>query len=219
VTEIALADTTHLADSFSVLGVGSTSPMPVVLLADLRKHLNWPTSKGTEDDDELLALAASCEDTIEGYLGRPIRTAQVTEHHYAEGAALALRRNPCPCTTCSPYRTIAIDSVVEDGSTLSASDYTLDAASGLLYRGTTIVQSWVAITPAGVAVTYTAGYTSTPPWVAMAQKRFVEHLWTKSQQSRHSRGGSEPAGDSASPTYLLPYLVQSILSPHRAPGF
>jgi hypothetical protein len=193
--------------------------MPVVPLANLRKHLNWPASKGTEDDDELLELAAGCEDTIEGYLGRPIRTAAVVERHYGGKAALALRRNPCPCTTCSAYRTITITSVVEDGNALSPGDWSLDPDSGLLYRGTTVAQTWLSQTPAGIVVTYTAGYTTTPPWVAMAQKRFVEHLWTKSQQSRHTRGGGEPAEASASPTYLLPYLVQSLLNAHRSGGF
>ncbi len=218
-TDIALSDTATLAESFTIIGAGSTASMPVVPLATLRKHLNWPTSKGTEDDDELLEVAAGCEDTIEVYLGRPIRTTAVVERHDGGKAALLLRRNPCPCTTCSTYRMITITSVVEDGNILAAHDYSLDPDSGLLYRGVTLVQTWISRIPAGITVSYTAGYTSTPPWASMAQKRFVEHLWTRSQQSRHTRGGGEPPEAGAAPTYLLPYMVQSLLTPHRAPGW
>lgn len=190
--------------------------MPIVSLADLRAHLNWPSSKGTEDDDELEALAASCEDIIESYLGRPARTAQVAETHYGGKNALLLQRTPCPCTTCSAYRVLTITSVVEDGAALDSTQWTLDSASGLLYRGTTIAQAWTSITPAAIVVTYSAGYSTPPPWLTMAVKRLVEHLWTKSQQARHGRSS---AMESGVPTYLLPYMVQSILNPHRDPGW
>jgi hypothetical protein len=218
-TDVAFVDTAHGADSLTILGVGSTAPMPVVPLADLRAHLNWPISKGTADDDELLAMAEACVDTLEGYLSRPVRTAAGVERHSVGNPALLLRRNPCPCMVCMAYRTITITSVVEDGTTLTAADYTLDPEAGLLWRGTTAGYPWISLTPAGVVVTYTAGYTTPPPWVVMAVKRLVEHLWTRSQQSRHSRSGSEAAEAAPVPTYLLPYMVQSLLTPHQAPGW
>lgn len=195
--------------------------MPVVSLSDLRAHLNWPSSKDTSQDAELLALGDACADTIEGYLGRPIRAKTVVERFNGGVSALNLRMNPCPCVTCMAYQQhITITSVVEENTTLTSNDYTLDPDAAILWRGKLTNWPWLARTPAGIVVTYAwAGYTSTPPWVTLSVKRMVEHLWGRSKDSRHERTAPERTEERAAPAFLLPYMVQSLLTPHRAPGF
>lgn len=198
-------------DSFEA---NDAQSLPIVSLADLRRHMNWDTGvKGTEDDDELLELAGSATDIIQDNIGRPIRRMTVTEE-YSDGTTgkLLLRQVPCPCISCTPNRVLTITSVSKNGSPLGASAYSLNASTGIL--------TCAASAGSTVSVVYVAGYKNIPSWASMAVKRLTEHLWTRSQQARHSRGQTpEPTEFAAAASYLLPYAIQSLITPHRSAGW
>lgn len=194
---------------------------PLISLADARAHLNWTSSTGTSNDAELMDVVLSASDTIEGYLGRPVRRQTFAEQYNAPPGGIALRQTPCACSACEPYRVLTVASIVIGTVTLtSGTDYALDPATGIIWPGPYPIPGGSFAVSGAVTVTYTAGYTATPGWAQMATKRLVEHLWTRSQAPRHSRSAQpEPTEVQPSPTYLLPYMVQSLLEPHRAEGF
>lgn len=204
-------------DSFEVVG---TADLPVVSLADLRKHLNWDANTDTSNDDELLQVAGSATDIIESNLGRPIRRKTVTEYHEGGGRSLLLRQVACPCDVCMPGRVLTISSVTVDGTAVTG--YKLNPASGILYRSSRGDLTFDALEVGGVVVTYTTGYSATPSWATLAVKRLSQHLWNQTQYSRHTRGGAVAYNQTdmaPAATYLLPYAVQHLLADHQSPGW
>ena len=99
--------------------------LPVVSLADAKRHLNI---SATTDDEEVRKVLAIATDLAERYTGRALRRKTVVETHDGGTAtALLLRQPPA----------LSVSSVVESGTTLASTGYTLNAPAGLLYRGST----------------------------------------------------------------------------------
>lgn len=196
-------------DSFLVDDLTDVS---VVSLAELKLHMNTPT--GTTYDAELREVLASATSVCQDYIGRPIARQTFTETHDGGGDSLRLRQTPA----------IAVTSVTESGTLLTASDYVLDTSASMLWRGTTTsTYAWVSGVQ-NISVVYTAGYVDPPYALRMAVRRMAEHLWTRSQQAPHPALGAQfgsAVGDETMPksTYLLPYSVQSLLNPYRTAGF
>lgn len=203
-----------------VFEVDPADRMGLVSLADVKRHLNLPTSR-TVDDDELLFLTSGVTDAVESHVGRPIRRQTVTDVFSVGAGPLILRKTPCPCVVCSPHRLLQVLYVGEDGIEVTASNYRLDSARSLLYRDS-LGSSWSTLSLQNVSVTYVAGYTTTPPWARQAVLRAIEGLWQTSQQSPHPALGQDATGApdwAVAQSFMLPYAVQSILNPHRSSGF
>lgn len=212
------AVTSSLTDVFEV---DATTDAPLVGLADMKRHLNLTK---TVDDAELYDMGRAISDAIESHLGYPARVRTVTEAVNGGKPKIFLRKAPCVCSTCAPYRTLTVTGVVENGIPLAATtDYLFDPDQGALLRGPYgIGISWLAWRALDVVVTYRAGYASTPPWLRLAFLRALGNAWQSSQQRPHP--GFAQAGADADPNfqitpYLLPYPVQSLLEPHRLGGF
>lgn len=217
-----LAGTNAAAPPVDIIDVRPASGGAVVSLVDLRAHMNRTT---IVDDAELLRVSTEATSILMGELGRPTRRLTYTDTRRArslspdcdrgsssrEPLTLALRMTPCACAACRPYRLLTVTSVVAGGVTLDPSTYSLDEISGVLR-----IWSLYASTSVDVVITYVAGYAVLPEWLPMAVKRLTEHLWTRSQQARHTRGGAEPSEARPSAAYLLPYAVESLIAPHCA---
>ncbi len=205
------------ADVFEVLGAVQ---QPLVGLADMKRHLNLAR---TTDDAELYEMGLAVSDAVESYVGFPLRRKVITESHDGGVDSLLLRQAPCPCSVCAPYRTLSITSVTEDGISLVTSDYVLDASSGMLRRGTYgrgFV--WSGAAAQGLVVVYVSGYLMTPPWARLAVLRALANSWQSSQQRPHpgfGQGRDDDVPTTSTTPYVLPYAVQSLLSPHRQDGF
>jgi uncharacterized phiE125 gp8 family phage protein len=101
------------------------------------------------DDDYLALLIAEASAAAESYCRRVFAAATLCDTFRLDAATWTLRLARRPVT--------AIASVIEDGTTLTAADYLLDADSGLLTRLNDDRPScWLA--PATIVATYSAGY-------------------------------------------------------------
>lgn len=206
------------ASAPDVFEVDTTDRAPLVSLAEIKRHLNLPASRIT-DDDELLYLASGVTDAVESHLGRPLRRTVVTDVFSHGSGPLILRKVPCPCVVCAPHRLLSITTMTEDGNPLTG--YTLDSARGLLFRDN-FGSGWSTLTLQNLTVVYEAGYVTTPPWARQAVLRAIEGLWQGSQQAPHPALGQDATGApdwAVAQSYMLPYAVQSILNPHRSAGF
>lgn len=184
-------------DVFDVRALTAGCP---VSLADLRKHLNWPTSKDTSEDAALLSKAAEATSVIEGALSRPLmkRTYTLVYDHGVTDHVLP--NIPCHCDVCEPYAVLTVSTNNSDTVTTTPSG----VLSGLTSDAT---------------LTYVAGYTSPPPWAVLAVKRMTEHLWGRTAAPRLSRDPkSSPENEPSALSYLLPYAVQSLVRSHRLKG-
>lgn len=192
--------------------VEDPSELGLVSLADARAHLTIPTADTSRDDDirrVILAATSLCE----GFTGSALRRQTVVETHNGADFAGGLRGRHALRLLKSPV--ISVTSVVENGVTLAATDYTLSSRSGVLYRGTTTTRmSWYPGLD-NVVVTYVAGYVNPPEGVVWACKKLIQNLWDKSLVSAHPAFNPD-TGDEYAPatTYALPYAVQTALEPY-----
>jgi hypothetical protein len=195
---------------------------PICSLADIKAQMNTPTAQ-TVNDAELLNMALAISDSIEAYLGFPIRQRTVTELYDGNVEALCLRTTPCPCSVCSQYSVLTVATVVENAVTLNqGTDYVLDARRGLLRRGQFggaygYNWTWIYIYAEGISVTYTTGYRATPPWARQAFLRAMTNAWQRTQSRPHPGIGQAAMADempSQNP-YALPFHVTAILQPHK----
>lgn len=189
-----------ITDTFDVR---AADDVPVVSLAEAKRHLNIAT---TTDDDELRRFLDAATDLCERVAGRPLRRTTVTETHDGGRAWLQLRRPPV----------LSVASATEDGVAVTVLDLVLDGPAGLVYRdadGT----AWDA-DPQGVSVTYVAGDTAPPADAQQAVLETLRHLWTTQRGTMSGRnpfGGDEYAGTG----WSLPRRAEELLVGLREPGF
>lgn len=140
-------------------------------------HLNAAGVLTTDANREQLQwLCIAATDAVERDLGRALTRRTFTDVYNGGEPAIVLRQSPV----------ISITSVTESLVALSALDYTLDAASGILYRGSTSSywQRWTTGRNS-VSVTYVAGYTDPPRAARMVALSIVQSMWQTSQQAPH----------------------------------
>lgn len=184
--------------------VRAAADVPVVSLAEAKRHLNITT---TASDDELRRFLDVATDLCERYAGRPLRRTTVTESHDGGGTVLQLRRPPV----------LAVTSATEDGVAVTVLDLVLDGPAGLLYRdddGAT----WDGDVQA-VSVTYEAGDSAPAADAQQAVLETLRHLWTT---QRGAMGGRNPfQGDeyAAGTGWSLPNRVKELLLGLQEPGF
>jgi hypothetical protein len=170
--------------------------LPIVSLSDLKAHLKDSTTTGANDEQYRYVLAQATE-IAERYCNRALRRKTVVETADGDREAIVLREPPV----------ISITTVVENGVTLSASDYTLNASAGLLFRGgSTSSQEWYDGRQS-VTVTYVAGYANPPLVAQRTVLDIAKWLWQRAQNGpRPGFGQSADAdtfGTDALPTWLM----------------
>lgn len=178
-----------------------------VTLAQTKTHLNItaPTY-----DVELQSFVDRATAAAQTRLGHPIVAATVTEVHDGGTPVLLLRRAP------QYPGVVTVTTVTENGATVTSGGYVLNAAAGLLHRGTsTSPDCWAAGTQ-NVTVTYTAGYNPVPDDLQLAVLEMVRHLWTT---QRGGMDGRNPliGDDYQSPGtgWTYPRRVTEILDSYR----
>jgi hypothetical protein len=192
--------------------VEDPTELGIVSLDDARAHLTIPSTDRTRDAD-ITAVILAATSLAEGFTSSALRRQTVVETHNGADFVGGLRGRYALRLLKSPV--ISITSVVENSITLAATDYTLSARSGVLYRGNTATrQTWSAGTD-NVVVTYVAGFANPPEGVVWAVKQLIKHLWDKSVTSSHPAFNPD-GGDEYAPatTFALPYAVQTALEPY-----
>lgn len=193
---------TDLAD------VWPADPRLIISLADARNALNVPSGTRVNDDELRLFIAATTP-VIEDIAG-PVLAATKVESRDGDGR------------TCIPLYEYpsGITSVVENGTTLAASDYYLDSA-GILWRGASKGAGRWSST-GRIVVTYTVGSGVIPPNVILAAREEVRFLWQVGQQGQRPafNGGDTTTG--YTPTgYAVPNRVLELLAAstgNKVPG-
>lgn len=194
-----------VAAHVDVFDVWPTDPRLIISLDDAKAALNITT---TTHDDELRLYVAACTDVIEDIAG-PVLRRTLVETFDGAGDSLPLSA-----------RALSVTSVTEDGVTLAASDYVLNAGTGVVTRvaGTTPLL-W---SPGcqNVTVTYVAGASSVPPHVVLAARELLRHLYAQGQQGSRPAFGSSEADMASTPSgFAVPLRVLELLAPRRAvPG-
>ncbi len=181
---------------------------PLTLIGGI---IPWATAReylgmySAAEDDTVEQVVLAAISIVERHCNRKWRTSTVTaENHPGGKCAFVLRKHPAASITM----------VVENGTTLTATDYTYDATSGLLWRGDgTVGQQWHP-GPNAVSVTYTSGETELPEEVVEAI------LGTARALVEERRGGArQVADDYAVPTDLIPRRSRLALSSYVLPAF
>lgn len=163
-------------DGVSVLewNVSATSPSLILSLDDAKAFLNIadPTT-----DDELRAVLEAVSDTCERFTKRTWRRTTYVETYTVSGDVDDLQLRHVPV--------VSVTSVVENGVTLSASDYTLDGRLGLLHRGSYLADLDWQEGFQNVTVTYVSGPAGgiVPANILQGCRLLLQHMW------RTQRGG------------------------------
>jgi hypothetical protein len=187
---------------------GAVTDAPLVGLADLREFLR---TSSTITDAQLLTFGQDSTDAVERYTQRHWRRATVVEKHNGGKTAIILREAPL----------ISVTTVVENGVTLTASDYTPDTNSGIVFRG-----QQQAVFPwlwgwQNITITYLVGPAGgiVPDNLLLGVKEHVRALWDS------QRGGSGLPGQQAGEqqwverngVFITP-RVASLWDPYVGPG-
>jgi hypothetical protein len=160
-------------DSFTV----ETAGQMFVSVDEAAAHLRASgviTSEADREQLRWLCLAAC--DAVERDLGRVIARRTVNELHDGGQSVIMLRKSPV----------ISIVSVTDSNVSLTAAEYTVDTAVGILYRGA--ATGWATRFAYGrqaVLVSYVAGYLQPPRVARMAALNLVQSMWQSSQQAFH----------------------------------
>lgn len=127
------------------------------------------------DREQLQWLCLVATDAVERDLGRAVVRRPVVETYDGNGGGVSLRSTPA----------ISVTSVVESGTTLTATDYLLNVSQGVLLRGTTTSDLSWASGRQNIVVTYVAGYANPPRIVRKVALNAVQAMWQTSQQASH----------------------------------
>lgn len=129
-------------------------------LAEAKTHLNITTST---NDAELTAFITVASDLVEEQADRVWRDTTYTEKHTGGTSDVVLFHSPVK----------SITSVVDDGSTIAPSAYTLISETGLIHLNDNVFQGGRY----EVVVTYVAGATTVPSLARQATLETLRHLW------------------------------------------
>lgn len=201
-------------DEFTVRDLNT---LPVVSYDSVLAHLNIPAASANEE--EVRRFIDAAQDLAENYVGAVLGRRTFVE--YYDGNTDVVRLN-------NP-RAISVSEVIENGTTLDASNYKLDSTGQRLLRltatsltqSTSVAYGYWATGVNAVKVTYTAGYAITPPAIQQGVLEIVRHLWQtqRGAVSVMSRTGAA-SGDDFYPasTYSLPRRAMELLDPASLPG-
>jgi hypothetical protein len=187
----------------------------IVGLAEVKAHLNIP-STSTTDDEELRRFIDAGSDLAEGYVGQVLGRRTFTDELYDGGTEFIRIRNP---------KAISISSVYENDSLVSSTAYNLDYTGQRLYRigsGTLYATNSYGYWTGGfnnIKITYVAGYVNPPMSAKQGVLEIIRHLWT-TQRGAMNVMGRQLSGDElySTPTYSLPRRAMELLDPTSFPG-
>ncbi len=124
------------------------TPATITALTDLASVKLELGVSGSTDDPYLQAQIAQASAAIVSWCGRAFAREVVSEVWRLDAATQPL--------SLARYPVVSVSSVTEDGATLAASDYELDAEAGMLWRLASDERTdWRA---RKITVAYTAGY-------------------------------------------------------------
>ena len=200
-----------------MLTVSSPAADPTLLtIAELRSAAG--VSDQSQDaaltligEEVSLAIARACGIAQAGATIPTLRSETIVETQRLESGPQAIVLSRRPVT--------AVSSVVEDGETLTGSDYEFDGASGLLYRLDSDERTCWAI--GKVVVTYIAGFSTVPPDLRRAAMKMVTEMWaTVSRDPNLKRVRIEGVSEReywVAPTTdpLVSAEVMDLLAPYR----
>lgn len=149
---------------------------PLVSTDEALAHLRAQEAISLYPDVEYLRwLVRLSSRSVEDDLGRVLGRRSITEVYDGGQAAVVLRRKPV----------LQVTSVSDAGTALAGTDYTLDASSGILYRGGQYSPRSFRNGLGSVAVVYEAGYLIPPMITRQVCLRNVQRLWQQSNQMPH----------------------------------
>lgn len=187
--------------------VGASADAPLIGLADAKEHLRIT---GTADDAQLLAFCHRASDAADAYTGKLWRRTTVTaELHDGDGT-------PVLQLDCRPV--LSVTSVTESGTSVASTGWVLDAAAGLLVRGTTTARSVWAVGTQNVSVTYMAGPAGgvVPDDVIQGALELLRHLWESQRGgSGRPRQGADMEYDPRQ-AYSVPRRVAELWDRHQS---
>lgn len=187
------------------------SPAPLLGLAEARSHLGI-TGVNAERDEQLREFVEAATELCEDHCYRVFRRRTVVETHDGGWPALVLRHTPVQ----------SITGVTENGVALTSADWTLDAASGLLYRGTTTATRCWAPGVQNIVVTDVVGATAPSSRVRQAVRVTLKHLWDTQRGGsglpRQAGSAGEYVTAGAPMPWSLPRRAEELLVADLAPG-
>lgn len=174
----------------------------LVTLAETKTHLRNPANVADAQLNDMIEAASA---TCEQYTGRvwSQRTITAEKHHGGQPYLVLL---------CTPVESVT--TVVESGTTLTSSDWVLDAP--LLWRGTSTAAMYWSPGRANVAVTYVAGPATVPDTIKQGVLEHVRHLWTTQLGGTAvPRTGADMEWSPEAGEHI-PRRVAQLWRPHRA---
>lgn len=192
------ANASAYTDTFEIADPGD---LALVSLDALKTHLNIT---GSSSDEELRSTLLAATSAAEGHINRPLRRgsrSQTFTMPKGNGCVLALQDTDLA----------SIDSITEDGDTLTADDWRAELSPGVVWRYP-IGAAWSMPT----TVTYTVQGIDTPA-LRQAVLELARHLW-ETQRGTMPMMPRDP--DAFAPTgtaYSLPNRVMELLAPYRMP--
>jgi hypothetical protein len=194
-----------------VVNVEAIDPRFIFSLAEARAQLK--TSAGnTIGDEELRLYLGSVTAIVEDIVG-PQTLVTRTYTTNGGGPTILLHHPP-----------VTIVSVTENGMALTqGSDYVVDYAAGIIYRGT--LRGGYIFMPGNdnVVIVYTTGTTTSPLNVRKAAGIILAHLWQADQQGYRPQFGAPDDDVTTTPTgFAIPRRAAELLAPSQMdnmPGF
>lgn len=161
--------TTSYVESFDVGGA-------LITVDEALAHLGANGIIVNPDElDQLQWLCFVATDAVERDLGRVLVRRTVVETYDGGDWCINLRSTPV----------ISIVSVIDSGTAIASTGYVLDAAHGILYRGTTLSPLWFMWGRQNIVVTSVAGPTDPPRIARKVALNAVQGMWQESQQASH----------------------------------
>lgn len=177
----------------------------IVSLAAAKRYLSIPADD-TSVDEELRVIIAGVTSSIEDVVG-PIRRITVTEKHSGGRAAIALNRSPI----------ISVTSVVENGVTLTADDYSLNYGVLTRMAGAYTESRWASGTN-NITVVYVVGRAEMPPGFGLAARDLIAINGRRLQGGNRDSYDRNPQPDGRDHLgYFLPNGVLRLLSSEELP--
>lgn len=187
-----------LEESFNVDDLTISPPLP---LSQVKSHLNIAESS-IVDDDELRAFILAAAGLIEGVVGPLSRRPVTAETHSGGRAAVLLKQAPV----------LEVTGCRENGVTLSAGSYHLDAESGVLTRSSGFTAYTWSEGFNNISVDYVAGRSIIPADLAHAVLELVRHLWTTQRGSIRRSGTDDYLPGSG---FSMPNRVREMLNRYQ----
>jgi hypothetical protein len=210
-----LATGTNASAYTDEFNVRDYAELGIVGLAEVKAHLNIPTTDTTLDE-ELRRIIDAASDLAESYVGQVLGRRTLTNELYDGNNEFIRLRNP---------KAISVTSVYENGALLNSGQYVLDPTGQRLYRigsGTLYATNSYGYWSGGmnnVQVTYVAGWVNPPSAAKQGVLEIIRHLW-QTQRGSMSVLGRNISGDEMyqTPTYSLPRRAMELLDPVSLPG-